>query len=64
MVRLPYENPSIGIILCRGKSEKTVQYALRDTTKPMGVAIYHGTNELPEAYRNVLSGLDSIIELV
>ena len=33
MVRLPYENPSIGIILCRGQKQRTVEYALRDTNK-------------------------------
>jgi len=64
MVRLPNENPSIGIILCRGKSEKTVEYALRDTSKPMGVATYRGADELPETYSHVLAGLDSLIELV
>ena len=32
--------PSIGIILCKGKNEVIVEYALRDSTKPMGVAEY------------------------
>ena len=36
LVRLPNENPSIGIILCRGQKQRTVEYALRDTRKPMG----------------------------
>jgi len=64
LVRLPNENASIGIILCRGKSEKTVEYALRDTSKPMGVATYRGANELPESYSNVLAGLDSLTDLL
>lgn len=63
MVRMPDEHPSVGIILCRGKSEKTVEYALRDTTKPMGVATYRGANELPDAYR-ALSQLDKLKELI
>jgi Uncharacterized conserved protein len=37
-VKLPDENPSIGIILCRSKSNKTVEFAFRDMSKPMGVA--------------------------
>jgi predicted nuclease of restriction endonuclease-like (RecB) superfamily len=40
LVRLPHENPSIGIILCKSKKQKTVEYAFRDMTKPMGVAVY------------------------
>jgi predicted nuclease of restriction endonuclease-like (RecB) superfamily len=40
--------PSIGIILCKGKNEVIVEYALRDSTKPMGVAEYRVSAALPE----------------
>jgi predicted nuclease of restriction endonuclease-like (RecB) superfamily len=40
--------PSIGIILCKGKNEVIVEYALRDSTKPMGVAEYRLSTALPE----------------
>lgn len=40
--------PSIGIILCKGKNEVIVEYALRDTAKPMGVAEYRLSGALPE----------------
>ena len=36
----PSDNPSIGIILCKTKNNFTVEYALRDIHKPMGVAEY------------------------
>lgn len=39
-VRLPEENPSIGIILCAEKDHLEVEYALRTSNKPMGVAEY------------------------
>ena len=44
------DNPSIGIILCKGRNEVIVEYALRDTSKPMGVAQYSLTpgRSLPE----------------
>lgn len=64
MVRLPDENPSIGIILCRGQKQKTVEYALRDTNKPMGVATYRAANELPEEYGNALGELEQLKELL
>jgi len=54
MVRLPHENSSIGIILCKSQKQKTVEYAFRDMTKPMGVATYKTAAELPPEYRNVL----------
>ena len=40
--------PSIGIILCKGKNEVVVEYALRDSVKPMGVAEYRVSTALPE----------------
>lgn len=64
IVRLPNENPSIGIILCRGQKQRTVEYALRDTRKPMGVATYHAANELPEEYGEVLGRLEGLKKLM
>ena len=32
--------PSIGLILCKDRNRIVVEYALRDITKPMGVATY------------------------
>ncbi|NGM49317.1 DUF1016 domain-containing protein [Caulobacter sp. 602-2] len=34
------DQPSIGIILCQTRNETIVEYALRDSVKPMGVATY------------------------
>lgn len=38
--RLPNENPSVGIILCRKADKAYVEYVLQDYLKPMGVATY------------------------
>ncbi|HJH27334.1 MAG TPA: DUF1016 domain-containing protein [Methanophagales archaeon] len=46
-VKLPDENHSIGLILCKEKDNIVVEYALRNITKPMGVAKYYLTRELP-----------------
>lgn len=64
LVRLPEENPSIGIILCRSMSEKKVEFSFRDMTKPMGVATYHSSEELPEQYRNALPSADELRKLM
>lgn len=64
LVRLPHENRSIGIILCKSKKEKIVEYALRDTSKPMGVATYKLAAELPEKYREVLPDAEELRKLL
>lgn len=38
--RLPGENPSVGVILCKEANRSFVEYVLQDYNKPMGVATY------------------------
>lgn len=54
LIRQPHENPSIGIILCREKKNKIVEYAIRDLSKPLGVATYHSLNDMPPSYQQNL----------
>lgn len=62
-IKLPDENPSIGIILCRDKDNTEVEFTLRDMTKPMGVATYRSVDELPEHYR-ALPSADELRKLM
>ncbi|MBK8565781.1 MAG: DUF1016 family protein [Saprospiraceae bacterium] len=47
-VKLPEENPTIGIILCAEKDSLEVEYSLRTSNKPIGVAEYQLFPQLPE----------------
>jgi predicted nuclease of restriction endonuclease-like (RecB) superfamily len=38
LLRHPDDKPSIGLLLCKSKNRVVVEYALRDMTKPIGVA--------------------------
>ena len=51
LVRLPDENPFIGIILCKSKDRIIVEYALRHADKPIGVSEYHVVKRLPKALK-------------
>lgn len=53
-VRRPEDGPTIGIILCREKDRTTVEFALRDTAKPIGVSEYRLTTRLPRELRSCL----------
>jgi hypothetical protein len=54
------ENPSIGIILCASKDKFEVEYALRGLNKPMGVAEYILTHELPNKLKGSLPTLKEL----
>jgi predicted nuclease of restriction endonuclease-like (RecB) superfamily len=53
-VRMPDETPSIGIILCKTKNKTIVEYALRESTKPIGVAQYRIVRSLPDEMKGML----------
>ena len=61
-VRHVDDQPSIGIILCKGRNNVVVEYALRDTSKPMGVAQYRLTSApaLPDNLRRELPTMDEL----
>jgi predicted nuclease of restriction endonuclease-like (RecB) superfamily len=62
MAKLPDENPSIGIILCKDKSRTIVEYALKDTKKPIGISTYKLTERLPRELKKYLPSPEEIIE--
>ena len=59
-VKLQHENPAIGIIICKSKSRTIVEYALKNSTMPIGVATYNLSSELPEAYKELLPASEDI----
>jgi predicted nuclease of restriction endonuclease-like (RecB) superfamily len=63
-VKQPHEKPSIGIILCKEKNNKTVEFSFRDFNKSMGVATYKTAHELPEEFKNSLPDVETLKKLM
>jgi predicted nuclease of restriction endonuclease-like (RecB) superfamily len=61
-VKLPDENTSIGIIICKEKNRTVVEYTLRQVNEPIGVATYTTSAELPDYLRGVLPSPEEIAE--
>jgi len=59
-VRGKGENPSIGIIICKTKKRTVVEYALRNTRSPVGVADYSLCKTLPKDLKGLLPSPDEI----
>jgi predicted nuclease of restriction endonuclease-like (RecB) superfamily len=54
------DQPTIGIILCKGRNEVVVEYSLRDTAKPMGVAQYKVSPSLPSRLQRDLPTIEEL----
>jgi predicted nuclease of restriction endonuclease-like (RecB) superfamily len=60
LLRHPSDNPSIGLILCRSKVGVLAEYALRDMTKPIGLAEYKLTESLPQHIKTALPSIEEL----
>ena len=63
-VKLPDENPSIGIILCKTKNDEIVELSFSDTSKPMGVATYRTSQDLPPEIRQALPDMEDLKKFI
>ena len=63
-VRKPHENPSIGIVLCKNANKDFVKYVIQDYDKPMGVATFDTSSEMPDELRKALPNVEDLKKLL
>ncbi|MCA3717068.1 MAG: DUF1016 family protein, partial [Brevundimonas sp.] len=56
----PSDNPAIGLILCKSKKEVVVEYALRHTATPMGIAEFRHLEKLPAKFQGSLPSIEEL----
>jgi predicted nuclease of restriction endonuclease-like (RecB) superfamily len=54
------ENPTIGLLLCKSKSEIIAEYALRGMTQPIGIAEYEINKAIPKEIKTELPTIEEI----
>lgn len=62
--RIAGENPAIGILICKSKDRTIVEYALKDSSKPIGVATYRIVSTVPDELQDDLPSPDAIARLI
>ena len=63
-MQLCHENPTIGILLCKEANREYVEYVIQDYGKPMGVATYTTSNDMPEKIRKALPKIEDLKKLL
>ena len=56
------DNKTIGLLLCRGKSEILAQYALSGYNQPIGVSDYQLSKAIPEELKSALPTIEEVEE--
>jgi predicted nuclease of restriction endonuclease-like (RecB) superfamily len=62
LMKHPTDQPTIGLILCKKRDRVTAEYALRDITKPIGVAEWQTqlVKSLPETLKGSLPTIEQL----
>lgn len=60
LIKTEHDAPSIGLLLCKNRNRLVVEYALRDNTKPMGVAEYQLAQALPDELKGQLPSVEDL----
>ena len=54
------DNPTLGLLLCKGKDKVVAEYALQDINKPIGISEYRVSDKMNPA---ILENLPSIEDI-
>ena len=54
------DNPTIGLLLCKGKDRMVAEYALQDVNKPMGISEYQLSNDISKELQESLPSIEDI----
>jgi predicted nuclease of restriction endonuclease-like (RecB) superfamily len=60
LLRHPDDRPSVGLILCKERNAVIAEYALRDTTKPIGISGYRVAEVLPADLKGSLPTIEDL----
>lgn len=60
ILKKEYDNPSVGLLLCKSKNNLVAEYSLKDMSKPIGVSEYKLTGNLPEELISQLPSIEDI----
>jgi len=60
LVKDERDEPTIGLLLCKSKNKVVAEYALRDNSRPLGIAEYQLVEALPEPLQTSLPTIEQI----
>lgn len=59
-LKMPEDNPTIGLLLCEKKDRVIAEYALRDVNKPIGISEFNLSKALPKIFQDNLPSIEEI----
>lgn len=59
-IKTEYDNPTVGLLVCRGLDRVEAQYALESSSQPMGISSYELSKLVPEKFKGSMPTIEEI----
>lgn len=59
-IKTEYDNPTIGLLVCRGLERVEAQYALESSSQPLGISSYELSKLVPEKFKGSMPTIEEI----
>ena len=59
-IKTELDNPTIGLLICKGMDRVEAQYALESTSQPLGVSSYELSRLIPEDFKGSMPTIEEI----
>ena len=59
-IKTELDNPTIGLLICKGMDRVEAQYALESTSQPLGVSSYELSKLIPEDFKGSMPTIEEI----
>lgn len=60
ILKSDYDNPTIGLLICKDKDNVLAQYALESSSQPIGISEFQLTKFIPEEFKSTLPSIEDI----
>ena len=64
LLRHPSDNTTIGLMICKNKSDVIAEYSLKDINQPIGISEYKLTKMFPEEFKSSLPTIEEIEDVL
>lgn len=59
-IKTEYDNPTVGLLVCRGLDRVEAQYALESSSQPLGISSYELSKLIPEKFKGSMPTIEEI----
>lgn len=59
-IKTEHDNPTVGLLVCRGLDRVEAQYALESSSQPLGISSYELSKLIPEKFKGSMPTIEEI----